>query len=49
MHEYPVREGVAIADGVASLGAFKADAIDLAVFAAHQAAAMRIFDRAGWR
>jgi iron(III) transport system substrate-binding protein len=49
VNEYPIREGVAIANGVASLGAFKADTIDLAVFAQHQAAAMRVFDRAGWR
>ena len=49
VNEYPIREGLAIANGVASLGAFKADAIDLAVFAAHQAEAMRVFDRAGWR
>ena len=32
-----------------SWGKFKADGLDLAAISAHQAEAVRIFDRAGWR
>ena len=47
--EYPVRNGVEIADTLAGFGAFKADTIDLDAFAAHQGEAVRVFDRVGWR
>lgn len=49
VNEYPIRAGIGIAEVVASLGEFKADPVNLAVFAKHQGAAVRIFDRAGWR
>lgn len=47
--EYPVRDGIDVSATVASWGKFKADEIKLAEFAKHQAEAVRIFDKAGWR
>jgi iron(III) transport system substrate-binding protein len=49
VNEYPIRAEIAVAETVASFGEFKADAIDLVMFAEHQGEAVRIFDRAGWR
>lgn len=49
VYEYPVRAGVPVAPILFEFGAFKADAIDLEVVAAHQAEALRIFDRVEWR
>ena len=46
-NEYPV---VGVASGpVATLGAFKEDAVNAAVLGANQALAVQVFDRAGWR
>lgn len=47
--EFPVRDGIKLSKTVASWGTFKADDLPLAEFAARQAEAVRIFDRAGWR
>ena len=47
--EYPVRSGVATAAVVQSWGPFKADPLNAAVLGKHQAEAVRIADRAGWR
>lgn len=47
--EYPVRPNVAVAPIVAAAGTFKADALPLAKIADHQAEAVKIADRAGWR
>lgn len=49
VNEYPVKPGVAISETIASLGRFKVDPLNLAALAEHQAEAVRIFDRAGWR
>lgn len=48
-HEYPAKPGVAPSAAVAALGPFKADAIPLDILGRNNAAAVRIFDRAGWR
>lgn len=47
--EYPVRDGIALSPVVADWGTFKADDIALAEFAKHQADAVKVFDKAGWR
>ncbi|MFQ5534139.1 MAG: Fe(3+) ABC transporter substrate-binding protein [Sphingomonadales bacterium] len=49
VYEYPVKPGVAAAGVVAAWGDFKADTLNLAALARHNAEAMRMFDRAGWR
>jgi iron(III) transport system substrate-binding protein len=49
VQEYPVRAGVPMSAVVASAGTFKADALPLAKIADHQAEAVKIADRAGWR
>ena len=48
-HEFPIRDDVSRSKIVADMGTFKADEISLEVLGAHNAAAVRIFDRAGWR
>ena len=49
VQEYPVRPGVPVSDVVARWGPFKADDLELATLSEHNAAAVRIADRAGWR
>ena len=49
VHEYPVRDDIPLSKTVGAWGTFKADALPLATFAAHQGDALRIFDEAGWR
>lgn len=48
-HEYPVRPGVAWSPVLESWGRFRADTLDLTVLGERNEAAVRIFDRAGWR
>jgi iron(III) transport system substrate-binding protein len=48
-NEYPVVEGVAVGSALASLGAFKADTLNLARLGGYQAEAQKIFDRVGWK
>lgn len=48
-NEYPVREGVRISDTLSSWGAFKADDLALEQLGIHNAEAVRLMDRAGWR
>ena len=48
-HEYPVRPGVAWSPILESWGRFEADTLDLTVLGERNEAAVRIFDRAGWR
>ena len=48
-HELPVRPGVAVGSVVVSMGAFKQDALPLEVLGRNNAAAVRMFDRVGWR
>ncbi len=47
--EYPVRPGVPISDILTRWGPFKADDLDLDALGEHNATAVRIADRAGWR
>jgi len=49
VNEYPVRAGVPVSSAVKAMGDFKADGILLAEVAKHQADAIRMFDRVGWR
>jgi iron(III) transport system substrate-binding protein len=49
VYEYPVRADVKASGVVAGFGPFKADSLNLAQLADHNAEAVRIFDRAGWR
>lgn len=46
--EYPVVEGVALADSVKKLGTFKADEVNLSEVAKNIPTAQRIFDAVGW-
>ncbi len=48
-HEVPVRPGVAVGAAVATMGTFKQDNLPLEVLGRNNAAAVRIFDRVGWR
>lgn len=47
-NEYPVVEGVAASGPIVSLGAFRADTLEVAAYGRNQAEAVRIFDRVGW-
>jgi iron(III) transport system substrate-binding protein len=49
VNEYPVKPGVPLSAAVAGFGEYKADTLDLAVIGEHNAEAVRIMDRAGWR
>jgi len=46
--EYPAVEGVELAESVAKLGAFKADAVNLSDVAENIPAAQKIFNQVGW-
>ena len=48
-HEYPAVSGLKGSDALQSLGAFKADSLNAGELGEHQAEAVRIFDRAGWK
>jgi len=48
-HEYPVRTGVAASATLRSFGEFRADSVNMAKLGEHNAAAVRLMDRAGWR
>jgi len=48
-HEYPVVHGIAMSETLQSFGEFKADDLRLDELGAHNAEAVRIMDRAGWR
>ncbi|OOG22743.1 Fe(3+) ABC transporter substrate-binding protein [Thioalkalivibrio denitrificans] len=47
--EYPVKPDVPHSETLAGFGEFKADAVNLGLLGAHNAAAVRLMDRAGWR
>lgn len=49
VYEFPVKRGVPPSGTVANFGLFKADTTLLSKIGIHQAEAVRIFDRAGWR
>lgn len=48
-NEFPVVEGVAPNSAVKSLGDFKEDSINVAVFGDKQPLSQKVFDRAGWK
>lgn len=48
-HEYPVKPGVEWSDVLQAWGEFKADDVNMAKLGEHNAEAVRIMDRAGWR
>jgi iron(III) transport system substrate-binding protein len=48
-YEYPVKPGVAWSPVLKSMGDFKADDLNLAALGRHNAEAVKIFDRVGWR
>jgi len=47
--EYPVKPGIAVAQVLEGWGKFKADRLKLAELAKHNADAVKVADRAGWR
>lgn len=47
--EFPVKPGVPPSAQLRALGSFKADPLDLSLLGKHNAEAVRIFDRVGWR
>lgn len=48
-HEYPVRDDIAPSELLQSWGDFRADPLNLGMLGEHDAEAVRIMDRAGWR
>ena len=48
-HEFPIRDDVPRSKIVSGMGTFKAHELPLDQLGEHNAAALRIFDRAGWR
>lgn len=48
-YEYPVRPGTPVSETLTSWGKFKADDLNLAILGEHNAEAVRLMDRAGWR
>ena len=48
-NEFPVVPGAPVSDVLESWGAFKADTVNLTKLGEHNAAAVRLMDRAGWR
>ncbi len=48
-NEYPVVDGVTATGPITDFGAFAEDPVNAAVFGENQAAALRAYDRAGWR
>jgi len=48
-NEYPVAPGIEANEALLSLGSFKIDPINVAVYGKNQAQAQKIFDRAGWK
>lgn len=49
VNEYPVKPGIPASETVAGFGEYKADPLNLAVIGEHNAEAVRLMDRAGWR
>lgn len=48
-YEFPIRANVPMHPTLASWGRFKADTLNAGVFAANNAEALKLMDRAGWR
>ncbi len=49
VYEYPVKSGIAVSRVLGAWGRFKADKLLLSALAKHNAEAVRVADRAGWR
>lgn len=47
-NEYPVVKGISLSASVIALGTFRDDKLNASILGKNQAAAVRIFDRAGW-
>ena len=47
-NEYPVVEGAEVTEALKAMGSFKEDTINANELGVNQAAAVRVFDRAGW-
>lgn len=48
-HEYPVKAGVTAGDMLQGWGEFKADSLNLSELGKHNAEAVKIMDKAGWK
>ena len=48
-HEYPVVSGIAATSTVVALGDFAEDSLNTSELGVNQAAALMVFDRAGWK
>jgi iron(III) transport system substrate-binding protein len=48
-YEYPIKPGVRFNDALKAWGPFKADTLNLSLLGEHNAEAVRLMDRAGWR
>jgi iron(III) transport system substrate-binding protein len=48
-NEYPVAPGIEANEALRSLGSFKIDPVNVAVYGKNQAQAQKIFDRVGWK
>jgi iron(III) transport system substrate-binding protein len=48
-YEYPVRPGTPVSETLAAWGTFKTDDLNLAILGEHNAEAVKLMDRAGWR
>jgi iron(III) transport system substrate-binding protein len=48
-HEYPAVPGIAATSTVVALGDFAEDSLNTSELGVHQAAALMVFDRAGWK
>ncbi|MDJ0758157.1 MAG: Fe(3+) ABC transporter substrate-binding protein [Woeseiaceae bacterium] len=48
-HEYPAVAGLPGSDALQSLGSFEADSLNAGELGVHQAEAVKVFDRAGWK
>jgi iron(III) transport system substrate-binding protein len=49
VYEYPIKRNVPVPPIVAAFGTYRADRVSLAALAKHNAEAVRMFDRVGWR
>ena len=48
-HEYPAVAGLSGSDALQSLGPFEADSLNAGQLGVHQAEAVKVFDRSGWK
>ena len=48
-NEFPVKKGVPLAGVLQQFGTFTPDTLNLAALAENNAAAVKLFDQAGWR